>query len=334
MKLTKYAGNPILSPKPEHTWESLAVCNPGAWYENGTYYLLYRAAGDDEKHVIRFGLATSRDGFNFQRAGDEPIFSPSVDGPDAGCIEDARIVKLDGHYFITYAFRPYPPGRYWENPGNSADSLHAGFAAAKFVRDNLTNSGLLLSDDLRHFQRLGRITQSNLDDRDVILFPEKIGDLYYMLHRPKEWVGEAYGTQYPAIWINRSRDLLEWDNSYSRLLITGVESWERKIGGSSPPLKTERGWLTFYHGVDEIGIYRVGALLLDLEQPAKVIARTKDYLMEPEFDYEFNGLYKGCVFPTGNMIVDGTVYVYYGGSDVCCCVATARLDELLDYLIS
>ena len=83
MKLTKFAGNPILSPTETNDWESLVTSNPGVTYDNGVFYMLYRAAGNDEKHVIRLGLATSRDGYHFERVSDKPAFGPSLDGPDA-----------------------------------------------------------------------------------------------------------------------------------------------------------------------------------------------------------------------------------------------------------
>ena len=85
MKLKKFEGNPILSPSEKNDWESLVTCNPGVFYDNGMFYMLYRAAGNDREHVIRLGLATSRDGFYFERHSDRPAFSPSVDGPDSGC---------------------------------------------------------------------------------------------------------------------------------------------------------------------------------------------------------------------------------------------------------
>ncbi|HEY0827343.1 MAG TPA: glycosidase, partial [Bacilli bacterium] len=153
---------------------------------------------------------------------------------------------------------------------------------------------------------------------------------YVMLHRPKEWVGEAYGTEYPAIWISFSDDLMTWADS--RLLAKGETEWERKIGGSTPPLKTDRGWLTLYHGVDDKGIYRTGALILDLDDPMKILARTKDFIMEPEYDYEMAGLYNGVAFPTGNVIIGDTLYVYYGGADKYCAVATTPLMEFVDFI--
>ena len=103
MKLKKFEGNPILSPNPKNDWENLVVCNPGVYYDNGKFYMLYRAAGDDVDHVIRFGLAVSDDGYKFERVSDEPVLGPSEQGPDMGCIEDARIIKFDDYYYVTYA---------------------------------------------------------------------------------------------------------------------------------------------------------------------------------------------------------------------------------------
>jgi len=93
-EIGKIRGQSDSVPEPERKWENLSVCNPGVWYEDGVFYLLYRAAGDDAEHRIHFGLTKSTDGFRFERASAFPALSPSADGPDAGCIEDPRIVKL------------------------------------------------------------------------------------------------------------------------------------------------------------------------------------------------------------------------------------------------
>ena len=335
MKLKKYEGNPILIPNKKNEWENLVVCNPGVFYDNGKFYMLYRAAGNDIDHIIRFGLAESEDGFNFIRVSDKPVLSPSIEGPDSGCIEDARIVKYDDYYYVTYAFRPFPPGQYWEFAHDEVLTKDYGANAPHFLKNNLTNTALAITKDFKDWIKLGRITQSNLDDRDVILFPEKTNGKYAMLHRPKEWVGEEYGTEHPAVWIRFSDDLLVW-NEPSTMLISGKKgTWEEKTGGSTPPLKTDRGWLVLYHGVESggIGYYRVGAVMLDLKDPTKVIGRTEDWIMEPEHDYEIEGYYKGCVFPTGNMIVDNTLYVYYGGADKYIGVANCNVNELIDFIL-
>ena len=184
---------------------------------------------------------------------------------------------------------------------------------------------------------MGRLTSPILDDRDVILFPEQVDGQYVMLHRPKQYVGGDYGVKYPSIWVKFSDDLLDWETKESHLLMTGKEgTWEEKIGGSTPPILTEDGWLMLYHGVENggCGYYRVGAALLDANNPLKVISRTPQPILEPEYEYETQGLYNGCVFPTGNVVVDGVLYVYYGAADMYIGLATCPLNELLDYLKS
>lgn len=332
MKLTKYSGNPILSPNPENEWESLVVCNPAAWYESGMFYLLYRAAGNDKEHYIHIGLATSEDGFSFKRAQNTPVLSPGQGNFDAGSVEDPRVVKFGDEYYMTYAFRPYPPGQYWKyNYDEVIAPKHNNFAPL-CLKENIGNTALAVSKDLIHFKKVGRLTQSCLDDRDVILFPEKINGRFYMLHRPKNYIGKEYGTEFPAVWIKSSEDLMSW-NVPSKLLLKGEQWWEVKVGGNTPPIRTDEGWLMLYHGVDDKFTYRIGACLLDLANPEKILYRTKDFILEPETEYEKNGLYKwGVVFPTGNVVVNGILYVYYGASDQWCCVATANLVELVQFI--
>ncbi len=331
MKLEKYSGNPILSPNPRQAWESLVVCNPGVIHDQGTFYMLYRCAGNDPEHVIRFGLATSRDGFHFKRASTKPNLEPSVDGEDAGCIEDPRIVKLEGRFYITYAYRPYFPRQYWLAPDNSAYNPRDKTQPRAFG-ENLTSSGLLMTTDFKRYRRLGRITDPTLDDRDVILFPEKVNGRYALLRRPMQWAGPRYGTKYPGIWICFGEDLLQWGKD--TLLAKAKFPWELKIGGSTPPLKHKKGWFVLYHGVDAQGIYHVGALMLDLKDPRKVIARTPEPIMSPEADYEWKGLYPhGVVFPTANVVVDGTLFVYYGCADKFIGVATADFDRLVHHVL-
>lgn len=336
MKLKKFEGNPILSPNPASDWESLVTCNPGVIFDKGVFYMLYRAAGNDEGHVIRFGLATSTDGFRFERQSEQPVFVPSIDGPDGGCVEDPRIIKLDDTFYITYAYRPYAPGQYWKFEHDVVFKPQCSESAPCVIKENMGNSGLACTRDFKTFRRLGRLTSSVLDDRDVILFPEKIKGKYVMMHRPKQYVGNGYGVKYPSIWLKFSDDLLNWEEQESHLLMTGIDdTWEEKIGGSAPPIKTSKGWLMLYHGVGHggLGHYKVGAVLLDLNDPLKILARTKEPILEPEYPYEMEGFYNGCVFPTGNVVVDGNLYVYYGAADKYVGVATCKLEDLLDGLL-
>lgn len=333
IRLNRYKDNPILAPDPANPWESLVVTNPGVWYDRETrqVLMLYRAAGDDENHVIRFGLAVSSDGYTFRRVGDSPVFAPSCDGFDAGCVEDPRIVKFGNYYYITYATRFSPPGQYWlkKGPARGTD-CPPEFPAA--IRDNLTVTGLAITKDFKKWIRAGRITSPVLDDRDVILFPETIHGRYAMLHRPMSWVGRNFGVEQPAMWISFSDDLLVWSDS--RLLAKAEFDWERKIGGNTVPLRTDDGWLLLYHAVGEDGYYRLGAMLLDIHDPATVTHRTEDWILEPVETYETNGCYEGggVVFPCGKVLIGDTLFVYYGAADKYVAMATCKLKELLGYL--
>ena len=208
--------------------------------------------------------------------------------------------------------------------------------APKCLRENISNTALAVSRDMLHFKKVGRLTEPSLDDRDVILFPEKINGKYWMLHRPKDYVNANgnYGTDYPSIWIKSSDDLMMW-NTESKLLMKGEEDWEVKIGGNTPPIKTDDGWFLLYHGVDANFTYRVGAALLDLNDPTRVLYRTKDFILEPETYEETQGLYCwGVVFPTGAVVKDNILYVYYGASDQWVNLATCDFQELIDFVKS
>lgn len=334
MKLTRYKNNPILSPNPPNKWESLVTTNPTAWYDadNDEVKLIYRAAGNDDEHYIHLGLAVSRNGYDFVRRSNKPIVSP-VHYAGIGCIEDPRIVKMDGLYYMTFAFRPFAPGKYWlEQNKRKYNPPVLAKSYPRFLRENLSGTGLLISPDLKSFTFAGMLTNPAFDDRDVIIFPEKIGGKYVTLHRPMEWCGDGYDTQCPAIWIAFSEDLLGWKDI--RLLAKGKYDWEYKIGGSAPPIKTEYGWLVLYHAVGKDKFYRVGAMLLDLENPQKVLHRSSDWLLEPQEKYEKEGFYNGVVFPCGNIVMKNKLFVYYGGADKYVGLATCDFNELLDYLRS
>jgi len=334
MKLVRHDANPILAPNPANAWESFVTTNPGAWYDeaSGQVQMLYRAAGDDAEHRIYFGLAVSDDGYTFRRVSDEPVFGPSVDGFDAGCVEDPRIVKIGDWYYVTYAARPFPPGQYWVHDPEKGYQKPVCPPEFPFsIANNVTATGLALTKDFRTWIRAGRLTDPRVDDRDVILFPEKIGGRWAMMHRPMTWVGPEYGTEHPAMWVSSADDLLCWDSP--RLLAKAELAWEnRKIGGNTPPIRTPHGWLTLYHAVGEDRHYRLGAMLLDLDDPSIVRYRGHDWLLQPEEWYELEGPYQGVVFPCGKVVIGDTLFVYYGGADKYVGLATCALSELLDYL--
>jgi beta-1,2-mannobiose phosphorylase / 1,2-beta-oligomannan phosphorylase len=334
-QLQRYDKNPILSPLPGSSWESEVTTNPAAWLDESTgdILLLYRAAGDDNAHTVRFGLARSKDGYNFTRVSGEPVLSPIPNTPDGGCVEDPRIIKIGDWYHVTVATRAFPPGKYWLNTANAADvrpDFPDTFPAA--LTKNLTSTQLFLTKDFASWIRAGRLTNPALDDRDVIIFPEKVGGKWITIHRPMQWHGEGFPNRWPAIWIAASDDVLAWKDM--KLLAKGQEDWEDKIGANNPPLKTPHGWLQIYHGVGNDKQYRLGAMLLDLNDPFKVTHRTKRPFYEPVADYETQGIYKGVCFPCGHVVKDGTYFLYYGGGDVHCCVATTPLQDLIDHLLA
>ncbi len=332
MQLKKYDKNPILAPNPDRDWESLVTTNPGAWYDEDTkqVILLYRAAGNDVDHKINLALATSKNGYDFTRISEKPLFD-TVEGTwDGGSIEDPRIIKMGDYYYITYAAVPCAPGRYWElEKRRVPDDVPP--EAPFILRENETRTGLAITKDFKKIYRPGYLTDPTVDDRDVIIFPEKVNGKFVTLHRPMQWTGADYGTDAPAIWIAFSDDLLQ--HKTPTLLAKAVYDWEVKIGGSSPPIKTDQGWFMLYHAVGHDGQYRVGAMLLDADDPTKITHRFPEPILVPEHDYECNGIYKGICFPCGNVVIDGTLFVYYGGADQYVGVATCGFDALIADLL-
>lgn len=331
MKLQKYKNNPILLVNKNNQWENYCVLNPGVVYDEDLkkFVMLYRAAGDDIYHKICLGLAYSDDGYNFTRFSDKPVFNPDLNDCDGGCVEDPRIVKIDDYYYVTYAARAFSPGRYWLPDFKKERSQwfkEEKESVPAFYRINHTVTYLALTKDFKTFRRLGRITDSRIDDRDVVIFPRRINGKFFRINRPN-----INGRK--DMYISQSDDLLEWRDE--KLFYRGIETWENlKTGASCPPIETEKGWVFVYHGVNKDDQkYRVGIMLLDLNDPTKIIGRTKDFVMEPDQSYENNGIYDGCVFPTGAVLKDKILYVYYGCGDTCISVATQNIDVILDSLL-
>jgi predicted GH43/DUF377 family glycosyl hydrolase len=117
-------------------------------------------------------------------------------------------------------------------------------------------------------------------------------------------------------------------------LASAKYDWETKLGGNTPPIRTDEGWLTLYHAVGPDARYRLGAMLLDTHDPTIVRHRTPDWLLQPELDYEIEGPYRGCVFPCGKVVIDGTLFVYYGAADKYVALATCPIASLIDYMLT
>lgn len=288
MKLQRYAGNPILKPKREHPWEALNVFNAAAVYYNGLFHLLYRAQGPN--YVSTIGYAVSRDGFDWLRL-DRPVLEPANEFETKG-VEDPRITRIGDTFYMAY----------------TAYSDHG------------TRVSLAASSNLIAWERLGVILPGE-DNKDVALFPEKIGGRYILLHRRP-----------PHIWIAYSDDLLHWTD-HQVIIRPRPETWEHlKIGIAGPPEKTDYGWLLIYHGVDADKVYRLGVALLDLDDPSKVIRRQEEPILEPEEEWELHGDVPNVVFSCGQVMMNDALYVYYGGADRVIGVATADREQVQAFL--
>lgn len=230
--------------------------------------------------ISHLRLARSKDGVRFT-VEDKPAL-PLKGRYERWGMEDPRITWLEeeGQYCITYT---------------AVSELGAMPA-------------LLLTRDFVEYKRLGGIFPP--ENKDVTIFPRKIGGLYYACHRP---VPYEIGT--PDIWISSSPDLVHWGNHRHVLGVT-EDGWENgRIGSGIPPVYTEQGWLHIYHGADARNRYCMGAMLTDLKEPAKLIAKTPVPILEPEADYEQNGFFGGVVFACGCVLEGSMVYIYYGAAD-------------------
>jgi beta-1,2-mannobiose phosphorylase / 1,2-beta-oligomannan phosphorylase len=229
--------------------------------------------------VVRCG-----DGRDVSKITDVAIH-PSCEVEEFG-VEDPRITPIDGRYYITYV----------------AVSRHGPATA------------LLSTDDFVTFERHGIIFCP--ENKDVILFPEKIGSGYAALHRP------VCGTPFtrPEMWFARSPDLMHWGN-HEPLAVGGAGWQSGRVGAGPPPIRVEGGWLEIYHGnhqptrPGEVGAYRAGAILLDLENPSRVIRQTSIPFFSPEESFEKEGFLPNIVFPTGIVRDGDSLLVYYGAAD-------------------
>lgn len=167
---------------------------------------------------------------------------------------------------------------------------------------------LLLTKDFKEYERIGSIFPP--ENKDVVVFPRKIGGLYYAFHRP---VPTEIGM--PDIWVSASPNLVHWGEHRYVCGVT-ADGWENgRIGSGVPPIYTEKGWLHIYHGADADNRYCLGAMLTDLEQPGKIIAKSGEPILEPETDYEQQGFFGGVVFACGCVKQEETLIIYYGAAD-------------------
>jgi predicted GH43/DUF377 family glycosyl hydrolase len=185
--------------------------------------------------------------------------------------------------------------------------------------------GLIITKDFKSYNRKGMIFPPH--NKDSALFEEKIGDKYYAFHRPSS---PELGGNY--IWIAESPDRLHWGN-HKCIAATRENSWDSaRVGAGASPIRTPEGWLEIYHGANKENRYCLGALLLDLNNPNKVLARSKEPIMEPSAPYELTGFFGNVIFTNGHYIDGDTIHLYYGASDEVICKAELSIKEILQTL--
>ena len=299
--------NPILAPREGKDWEALGVFNPAAIDIDGTVHIYYRGA--TSTNVSTFGYATSHDGINIDTRMDDPVYAARTEEEglgrtEYGGVEDPRIVEIEGNLYMTYT----------GYNGQAPRVMLSTISLQDFKDKKFENWSLPIA-----------ISPVGVDDKDACLVPKKLKNGYLVFHRIAHHMCADYvqTLDFTKEKINICIDVFGprpgmWDGL--------------KVGISGPPLETDKGWILFYHGISELGEYRMGAVLLDKEDPTIVLSRTAAPLFEPKEEYEKIGIVPNVVFPCGNIIRGDTVYIYYGGADYVVGVATAPLQKILDML--
>jgi len=326
-QLERHESNPIIEPRTGHYWEMKATFNPGAVYADDRVHLLYRAIGGDDVSVL--GYAGSDDGVSFVDRLHDPAYIPfttkeivpkelqhvtdpaycSGGGWNGGC-EDPRLTLIDGTIYLTYtAFDGW-------------GSIRVALSSIKL--DDFLNKKW-------KWKKPAMISPPGEIHKNWVIFPEKIRGKYAILHgiTPEIMVEYVDSLDFDeTTFIKSSRP----PNGQVEFRKGVWDGWVRGVGPS--PMRTSDGWLVLYHAVDERdpGRYKLGAMLLDVDDPTKVLYRSNAPILEPDFDYENQGFKPGIVYSCGAVIKDGELYVYYGGGDSVACVAMANLERFLDEL--
>ncbi|OGK13592.1 hypothetical protein A3B40_00500 [Candidatus Roizmanbacteria bacterium RIFCSPLOWO2_01_FULL_37_16] len=320
VSLNKHSLNPIITPRPENDWEAFTTLNPAATYLENKVHILYRAQGYD--YISTVGYAVSSDGVTIDMRLDYPIYGPSEKfemnktgrvnpelmsaGGWGGC-EDPRITLLEGRLHMVYV----------------------AFDGRSNLRLALTS--IDVNDFLKkrwNWEKPLLISPPHVIDKSGCLLPEKINGKYVFFHRV-----------FPDILIDFVEDLNfkdenKWLKGEYKIKIR-PDKWDsRKIGAGAPPLRTKDGWLLIYYGVNDkdASKYQIGAMLLDLYDPTKVLYRSNEPILSPNKDYEINGFKPGIAYPCGAVIIKDNLFVYYGAADSVVCVAQAKLEKFLSQL--
>jgi len=302
--------NPIITPKIEHPWEAKATFNPAAILLGGKTHILYRALSNDNTSSI--GYANTKNGVDIIERLADPIYVPreefenkKINNAYSGC-EDPRLTKIGKNIYMCYT---------------AFDSIGPPRITISFISEKS-----FLSRTWK-WKKPFLITPEGFDDKDTCLFPEKFPNGYFIIHR----VGYEVCGDYLRS-LNFKKETIK---KCIRIIGPRTNGWDNaKVGISAPPFKTKYGWLLLYHGVSKShSTYRIGVVLLDLKDPAIVLARSTEPIFEPEEQYEKVGIVNNVVFPCGMVERNGILYIYYGGADKVVGVATMELDIILKALV-
>ena len=338
----RFPENPIL--KPEEIRPSIeglkveCILNPGVFRFNGRTWLLLRVAERPEQKPGKLSLPITEAG------GTMRILEFDNDDPKLDR-SDPRVIRYDGQTYVTtlshlrlvsgedgvhFSEEPSYPVLHGRGELETygvedcrvtqiGDTYHLTYTA---VSCHGAGVGLRTTTDWREVVSRGMILSPH--NKDCAIFTEKIGGKYFALHRPSSVeIGGNY------IWIAESPDLEHW-GGHRCIVMTRPGQWDSaRVGAGAAPIRTAEGWLEIYHGADERHRYCLGALLLDLEEPWKVLARSREPVMEPIAGYEQTGFFGNVVFTNGHLVNGDTVTIYYGASDSVICGARFSIAELL-----
>lgn len=306
-KFCRRKENPILTPHPMHDWEAKAVFNPSVLDIDGKVHMAYRAMSHDNTSYM--GYAASEDGVNFNERDPEPMYWPrekfeekGVPNGNSGC-EDPRLTLIDDKVYMLY-------------------TAYNGYESPRVALTHLSKQDFL-EKKWNNWSTPVLISPPNYDNKDACILPEKVNGKYMIFHRM------GIDIDYALV------DSLDFDGhtwlEENIWLANRPGMWDDwKVGISGTPIKTDEGWILIYHGVStDDHVYRVGAVLMDLEDPTKIIGRSYYPLFEPEVSYELIGQVPNVVFPEGNVIRDGMMYIYYGGADSVIGAAIIRINDLI-----
>lgn len=343
----RFTNNPVITPQMVQPGVEGAVVecvlNPGAFRYAGKTYLLMRVAERMQQRAGQLStLVADESADGGARVLEFRLDDPQLDSSDPRVFSyagEAYLTTLshlrlaesaDGRNFTVHP-RPTLTGRgSLETFGiedcrvNSVEDIF--YLTYSAVSPNGVGAGMRSTRDWKAFTDHGMILPPH--NKDVAIFSEKIGGHYYLLHRPS---GCGIGGNF--IWLASSPDLQHWGN-HRCIARTRKGCWDsERIGAGAAPIRTDQGWLEIYHGADDKSRYCLGALLLDLNDPSKVLARSREPIMEPLETYEQKGFFGNCVFTNGHVVDGDALTIYYGASDTVICGAEFSIDAVLRTLL-